>query len=53
MITTRATPTPIPALAPFVRPPFEVIPIAAVGLLDGLEVVEDSPGVLEVAAPVT
>lgn len=50
MITTRATPSPIPALAPFVRPSCEVIPVAVVVGLDGLELPEDGAEVLETAA---
>jgi hypothetical protein len=45
MITTRATPTPIPALAPFVRPPCEAIPVAVVVGIDGLELPEDVVGI--------
>jgi hypothetical protein len=49
MITTRATPTPTPALAPFVRPPIEVIPVAVIVGLDRLEGLEDGVEVLETA----
>jgi hypothetical protein len=47
MITTRPTPTPIPALAPSVRPPFEVTSVGVVVGLDELELLEGEAEVLE------
>jgi hypothetical protein len=49
MITTRATPKPIPALAPVVRPPFEATSVAVWIGFDWLEVIENGAEALVAA----